>query len=83
VACSSVFDVVCQQTIRVCCHRAVAREEERERPEAATLHFRHRCDDAWYEALIAAEGLRGKKITPARLRRLLVGALERYREEQR
>ena len=61
----------------------LAREEERERPEAATLHFRHRCDDAWYEALIAAEGLRGKKITPARLRRLLVGALERYREEQR
>ncbi len=50
---------------------------------AETLYFRHRCDDAWYEELIEAQGLRGKKITPVRLRRLIVEALERYREEKR
>jgi hypothetical protein len=58
-------------------------ESGEEGPEAATLHFRHRCDDAWYEALIAAQGLEGKRITPTRVRRLLVEALERYREEGR
>jgi len=49
---------------------------------AEMLYFRHRCDDDWYEELIAAKGLRGKKITPSRLRRLIVEALERHREEE-
>ena len=55
------------------------REEGAEREEM--LYFRHRCDEEWYAALIAEGGVKGKKITPARLRKLIVMALQKRREE--
>ena len=47
------------------------------------LHFRHRRDEAWYETLIAEAGLEGRKLSAKRVRKLLLKALERYREEKR
>jgi len=44
------------------------------------IYFRHRCDDRWYEDLIDGCGFSGKRITPKRLRKLLLEALERRRE---
>jgi hypothetical protein len=49
--------------------------------QEAMLYFRHRCDDEWFESLIEAQGLRGKRLNPARLRRLLLGALKKREEE--
>jgi len=45
------------------------------------LRFRHRLDDAWFEELIKGQELKGKKITPSRLRRLLIAAIKRYQKE--
>jgi hypothetical protein len=54
----------------------------RELPEQeAMLYFRHRCSEEWYESVIESCGLKGKKITPSRLRKLIVMALQKRREE--
>ena len=55
----------------------VAKGEEWE----TILDFRHRYDDQWFESLIAEAGLKGKRLKPGRLRKLIVMALERRREE--
>jgi len=57
-----------------------AQEPEEDLLWNAMLHFRHRCDEAWYENLIESAGLEGKKLTPKRVRKLLLKALELYRE---
>jgi hypothetical protein len=58
-----------------------AEGEEKGREEM--LYFRHRCGDEWFAELIEEQGLSGKKITPSRLRKLIVKALEKRRKEQR
>jgi hypothetical protein len=57
------------------------RDGERGDAWETMLHFRHHCDEAWYTELIASCDLEGKKITPKRVRKLLVEALQRRRGE--
>jgi len=47
------------------------------------VFFRHRCDEEWFEELISSSGLERKKITPSRLRKLIVMALQKRNEESR
>jgi len=57
--------------------------EERSDVWETMLHLRHKCEEEWYEELIASCDLEGKKITPKRVRKLLVEALQRYRGERK
>jgi hypothetical protein len=45
------------------------------RGSRSLLFYKHRCDDAWYEALLEELSLKGKRLSPARARRLVVAAL--------
>ncbi|ADV45567.1 hypothetical protein [Nitratifractor salsuginis] len=45
------------------------------RGSRSLLFYKHRCDDAWYEALLEELSLKGKRLSPARARQLVVAAL--------
>ncbi|WP_457606934.1 hypothetical protein [Nitratifractor sp.] len=58
----------------------LAEEGSTERLRTALAFFRHECEDRCMEELLETTGLAGKRLTPARARRLILEAIRKERE---
>ena len=43
-------------------------------------YYRHRCEDSWFKSLLDELKLEKRKITPARMRKIIVGAIRKRME---
>jgi len=58
-------------------------ESSRQAKRMARIRFfRHECSDRWFEELLEATALSGRRLTPSRARRLIVAALREAREDR-
>jgi len=61
---------------------AAAPEKQRAKLERELEFYRHHCGEAWFEELLEETGLRGKRLSASRARRLLLQAVRKRLESE-